>query len=332
MQKETRGVHFLPISVTHPITPNEARGTSPGRFVLDAIAQNGVDLADGDVVVVSSKIVSLFEGRTILLRDVAPSVKARVLGFVFRKDARKFELLRREGRAAAVIPLGRISRSKQARRMLESLARDEEEIRTALKLGSKFEYLTYKHAAYNPEAGIDIMNSPDGYVSLLPVDPCASARGIGVAIEKEAGKRVAVLVTDTIAPLGRVGTVDVAIGFSGLVPFEQKLFERDLFGDLRPGSRNLVIDAVAGAAGGILGQPTEMTPIAIARGVSFVSEPHEGGRFTMADVGYPPGVFGRSAIGVAACTILFWLLDLIPSSTARERRGRRSGPGQTSLG
>ncbi|MGD9675517.1 MAG: hypothetical protein AB7V19_02375 [Candidatus Bipolaricaulia bacterium] len=40
----------------------------------------------------------------------------------------------------------------------------------------------------------------------------------------------------------------------------------------------------------------------------------------MADVGYPPGVSRRSAVGVVACTLLFWLLDWIPPSTAKERR------------
>ncbi|MCX6094021.1 MAG: coenzyme F420-0:L-glutamate ligase [Candidatus Bipolaricaulota bacterium] len=320
MQSQKTMVQFIPISVPEPITPEKARGVTPGRFVLDALAADGLDLRDRDVVVVSSKIVSLFEGRTILLDTVTASVKSRVLGFIFRKDARKFELLSREGRAAAIIPLGGILRSKRARQMLVSLARDEAEVKTALKLGSRFEYLTYKHATYLPEAGIDIMNSPAGYVSLLPEDPSASARSIGTAIEAETGKHVAVIVTDTIAPLGRTGTVDVAIGFSGIVPFEQKLFERDLFGDLRPGSRNLVIDSIAGAAGAIMGQTTEKTPIAVARGMPFASDSHAGGRFAMSDVGYPRRVFGLAAVGVVACTLLYWLLDLVPG------RGRRRSP------
>jgi len=319
MQKENRVVELIPISVPQPITPDQVQGITPGRFVLDAVAGNGVNLMDSDIVAVSSKVVSLFEGRTVRLDSVTPSAKSRVLARVFRKDARKLELLLREGRAAAVVPLGRIVRSKQARQMLVSLARDEAEVRSALELGSKFEFLTYKHATYLPEAGLDIMNSPAGYVSLLPVDPCRSAASIGAAVQKEIGRHVAVIITDTVAPLGRTGTVDVAVGFSGIVPFEQKLFERDLFGDLRPGSRNLVIDSIAGVAGALMGQTTELTPIVLARGVRFASDEHEGRRFTMSNVGYPPHVFGRAAAGVVACTVLYRLLDLIPAR-------RRSSP------
>ena len=55
-----------------PGLPEIVPGTDLAEAVLDAAAAAGTPLADGDVVVVTSKIVSKAEGRLVELADVTP--------------------------------------------------------------------------------------------------------------------------------------------------------------------------------------------------------------------------------------------------------------------
>jgi coenzyme F420-0:L-glutamate ligase/coenzyme F420-1:gamma-L-glutamate ligase len=312
--KHSRPVEIIPIPLPAALRPEEAEELDAGRFIVDAVHERDVEIQEGDIVLVSSKIVSLFEGRTVRLQGVAPSRTARVLARLFKKDPRQVELMLGEGAVAAVVPLGRVSRSKRARAMLRALARSEEEAQLVEELGHPYEFMVWRHGALQPEAGVDIMNSPEGYVSLLPEDPSRSATAIGEAIHRITGKHVGVILTDTVSPLGRTGTLDVAVGFSGLIPIERQLFEEDLYGVLRAGSRNLVVDAVAAIAGQVMGQTTELTPIVVARGVPFTARPHDDGEFDMGSISYPRLASGIALVGTVFHTLVYRAVTLFSRS------------------
>ena len=81
-----------------PGLPEIVPDTNLGAAILAAAAQAGTPLADGDVVVVTSKIVSKAEGRTVELADVQPSPFAQQWSEQWGKDAAVTEIVLREAK------------------------------------------------------------------------------------------------------------------------------------------------------------------------------------------------------------------------------------------
>ena len=120
--------------------PEVSEGTKLGELIAAR-----TELQDGDVVVISQKIVSKAEGMVRRLADVEPSERAIELGKRLGKEAEFVELVLSESR---------------------EILRDERVLITETK-----------HGFVCANAGIDSSNLPeDGTVCLLPDDPDASAR------------------------------------------------------------------------------------------------------------------------------------------------------------
>src|SRR5579875_2757941 len=122
----------------------------PGDDVADhverALAASGVALADGDILVVTHKVISKAEGRLVDLRDVQPSELALRTQREWGKDARYIEVVLRE--------------SVRIVRMVRGLIISQT-----------------THGFVCANAGVDASNVAGGdIVCLLPVDPDASAR------------------------------------------------------------------------------------------------------------------------------------------------------------
>jgi len=316
--------HVYGLTVARPLIPEDAQTTSLAAVLADAMARARVTPEAGDIVAVSSKVVALFEGRTVKLDDVRPSLRARILAKLFSKDPRKFELMLQDGPTLALVPLRFLSRRRASVAITEDLAAEGLPTREGEGRIERFEFYHAMHATFLNEAGIDIMNSPDGYVTRLPVDPCASARGLREDLERLTGVSLPIIVTDTYSPVGRLGTLDLAIGYSGLDPVERKLFVRDLFGDLRPGDANLVVDSIAAMAGAIMGQTTEMTPAALLRGIAHRPERTGTARSGMAQLAYPRGTAVLAVLLMVLSTLLYQMAYLLTWPLKRRSRGPRS--------
>jgi len=304
-------IRVIPIKVAEPILPETAADYSAGAFLAETIAENGITLEDKDVLVVTSKVAALFEGRAVRLEDVKPSWKARVLGKAFCKDSRKVELLLHEGKVRLVVPFGRIARKTGIREQLSRLSPNPEEMMQVLEKLNRYEFIVLKHGAILDEAGIDFQNSPQGYVTLLPKNPCQTARSIREELKNHFGKEVAVIITDTVHPLGRTASQDVAIGYSGLDPVVRNYFEKDLFGKFHSGGIQSTIDSLAACAGLLMGQTTELTPVALIRGYGYSLEQEGEGARGMQEVAYPPGVIVRSVFWVILATLWFYIVNLL---------------------
>jgi coenzyme F420-0:L-glutamate ligase/coenzyme F420-1:gamma-L-glutamate ligase len=312
------------LTVPRPLVPEDVQTTSLAVVLADAMAHAQVTPQAGDLVAVSSKVVALFEGRTVKLDDVRPSLRARVLAKLFSKDPRKFELMLQDGPTLALVPLRFLSRRRASVAITEDLAVEGLPTREGEGRIERFEFYHGMHATFLNEAGIDIMNSPDGYVTRLPVDPCASARRLRDDLKRLVGVDLPVIVTDTYSPIGRLGTLDLAIGYSGLDPVERKLFVRDLFGDLRPGDANLVVDSIAAMAGAMMGQTTEMTPAALLRGVAHRPERTNTARSGMAQLAYPRGTAILAVLLTALATLLYQMAYLLTWPLKRRSRSSSS--------
>ncbi len=133
------------------------------------------ELADGDVVAISQKIVSKAEGRVRRLAAEIPGAEARKLAAVLGKEPALVELILEE--SAAVL------RAERGVLIVET-----------------------HHGFVCANAGIDSSNLPEeGTVALLPEDPDASARRIRAEISAAAGASVAVVVSDSFGRAWRLG-------------------------------------------------------------------------------------------------------------------------------
>ncbi len=317
-----RAFHAFGLTVPRPLTPADAVGTTLAAVLADAMARAEIVPEPGDILAVSSKVTALFEGRTVRLADVRPSLRARLVAKLFSKDPRKLELMFEDAGAPALLPMRFISRWRRSAAVTEDLAADGRPTAEGAHRVERFVFYHSMHATVLNEAGIDLMNSPEGYLTRLPVDPCASARRLRGDLQERFGVDLPVVVTDSYCPIGRVGTLDVAVGFSGLDPVERKLFARDLFGELRTGDANIVIDCVAAMAGGVMGQTTEMTPAALIRGVTTRPERTDTSRSGMAQLAYPKGTAGITVVLAVFWTLLYQIvLGLTWPLKRRSRRG-----------
>jgi len=313
-------IQFIPLAVADAIRPEETSGQTAGGFFLQLISDSGVELRDKDVLVVSSKVASFFErGCLVPLAEVIPSRKARLLGRLFGKDPRKVQLVLEQGTIFLVIPMRRIIRIPSIWRMMERRSPNPDAMRRGYEEFNNYTFVVRKHAAYLDEAGIDHTNSPDAFVSLLPRDPSETARRIRSKLEERHDIEIAVIVTDTVTCIGRLGSQDVAIGYSGIDPMMREAFSDDLFGTPRSGGVDIVIDSIAGMAGLLMGQTIERRPAVLVRGLAYAPEPSDEPP-GMASVEIPTGSMWR----IAVHTILATLRLRLGSLLAFQRDPRRS--------
>jgi len=210
--------------------------------ILRVAERMNVGVRDGDVFVVSQKIVSKVEGRLVNLADVAPSELARKVALLCEKDARFVELVLRESRSVEYVAPGHL-------------------------------IVTTKRGITCANAGIDVSNvmgDPE-WVLLLPEDPDASAKRIRLEIERRAGKSVGVIICDTHGRTLREGQVNVSIGSSGILPFRDYRGVNDSKGYLLRVKQIAAADEVAGAAELVIGQAQERIPVAVVRGLEVAS-------------------------------------------------------------
>jgi coenzyme F420-0:L-glutamate ligase / coenzyme F420-1:gamma-L-glutamate ligase len=194
------------------------------------------ELAAGDVVVVSQKIVSKAEGRVRPLSAAIPGAEARRLGSLLGKEPALVELILAESRE--------VLRAERGVLITET-----------------------KHGFVCANAGIDSSNLPEeGTVALLPEDPDASARRIRREIEAASAVAPATIVSDSFGRAWRLGQVEVAIGCAGLTPLDDWRGRGDSSGRELEATLIAVADQAAAAAD-LVRDKVSRTPVAIVRGL-----------------------------------------------------------------
>ena len=218
--------------------PEVRPGDDLPSLIIEAARKQGARLQDGDVLVVTQKVVSKAEGRLVDLRDVQPSARAREVAKATGRDPRLVEVILRESRRIV----------RQAGQVLITET---------------------KHGFVCANAGVDASNVGGGdLVALLPEDPDRSAEAIRRAIEERAGVSVAVIVSDTFGRPWREGHTNVAVGVAGMSPVRDYVGQRDPFGYELRVSTMAVADELAGAAEPVMGKLSRV-PVAIVRGFAF---------------------------------------------------------------
>lgn len=131
-----------------------------------------------------------------------------------------------------------------------------------------------RHGFVCANAGVDTSNVEDGFVSLLPQDPDASAETIRSSLESRLGVTgLGVVVTDTFGRPWRNGLVNVAIGCAGMPAVVDLRGGTDRFGRELEVTVVALADEVAAASGMVMGK-AEGVPAALIRGVDMGGAPH----------------------------------------------------------
>jgi coenzyme F420-0:L-glutamate ligase / coenzyme F420-1:gamma-L-glutamate ligase len=230
-----------------PITglPEIVAGDDLGALLTARLADAESGLRSGDILVVTQKIVSKAEGRTVDLAGLVPSPEAQALATEVNKDPALVELVLRE--SSAVV--------RKAPNVL----------------------ITRHHLGHvMANAGIDASNIGSGNagnVLLLPLDPDASATRIADAAEARFGFRPGVVISDSFGRPWRMGTVNVAIGIAAMPAIVDQRGQPDRDGRVMQMTMIAVGDAIAAAAGLVMGESDEGIPAVIIRGLRLPGEP-----------------------------------------------------------
>lgn len=237
-----------------PGLPIVEPGANLAALIAGALANAGLVLQAGDVLVVTSKIVSKAEGRFVALADVTPGEEALRLADQTGKDPRVVELVLRESSAV----------SRAAPNVL---------------------VVRHRLGFVSANAGIDQsnVNGGDDTVLLLPLDPDQSARRLRAALEALTGVAPAVVISDSHGRPFRLGNVGVAVGAAGLPALRDLRGQHDLFGRVLRISVQGLADEIASAANLVSGEGAEGLPVVLLRGLHF--EPADG---RAADLVRPP--------------------------------------------
>lgn len=242
--RDTRldGMRATMSSVTLRTVPGLAEiapGDDLARLIGDVLSQNDLCPRANDVLVVAQKIVSKAENRFVDLNGVIPGPRARELAQTTGKDARMVEVI--------------LSQSSEVVRAANNV------LIVRHRLG---------HVMAN--AGVDRSNVPAAggreLVLLLPDDPEGSARTLRARLMERFGVDLAVVISDSFGRPWRMGTVNVALGAAGLAALCDRRGDKDRQGRVLKVTQVAVADAMAAAAGLVMGEGAEGTPVVLVRG------------------------------------------------------------------
>jgi coenzyme F420-0:L-glutamate ligase / coenzyme F420-1:gamma-L-glutamate ligase len=227
-------LRIIPVRGIGEVRPGDDLATT----ILAALEPQELRLADGDVLVVTQKIVSKAEGRIVNPQEVEPSHFARMVAAQGVKDAGYYEVVLRESRRIVKMDRGVLVTETH-------------------------------HGLICANAGVDESNVAGGRaVTLLPVDPDASAVALRAALRERAGVDIAVIISDTFGRPWREGQVNVAIGIAGIAPLADYAGQQDGYGYTMHASVIAVADELASAAELVMGK-IDAVPVAIVRGYAY---------------------------------------------------------------
>ncbi len=231
----------------------------PGDDLASLIAEAACDQAgclhNGDILVVTSKIISKARGYIVNMADVKPSRNARLLARILGKDPGEAEvILRLSKRVLAVVPI------KDAMFELDIPGRssiDKDEARRVIKGEGGILIVEMYDRRVCSDAGLDLSNVQPGHATYPPLNPDEEACGLRKRICELCGVEVGVVISDTEFFPFKVGSIDIAIGACGVRVSARKFAAKDRFGRPKFGGLDLIADGLAAATSLIMGQTDE---------------------------------------------------------------------------
>ena len=223
-------IQVIPIHVKNDVQPAD-------NLVELLLSSSKATFEDGDVLVISQKVISKHEGQVVNLQSVIPSELSVGIASAYDKDPKLVEVI--------------LSESERIVRMEHGVI-----------------IVQTKHGFICANAGIDESNVEDGYATLLPKDSDNSAQQIRLKILQQTGKKIAVIISDTFGRPFRMGQTDHAIGISGIDAILHYEGTLDTFGKILRVTATAVVDELCSAAELVMGK-TKKRPAAIIKNFEF---------------------------------------------------------------
>ncbi len=217
------------------------------NVVYSELEKNGIRLRNGDILIISSKFVSMAQGSYVQLDKVRPGKEA--------KELSKFYSLNPH---------------------LAQLILDESE---DILGGIPGFVLATSRGILAPNAGIDRSNVPHGYAIVYPKDPDKSASELrhqllrlsnqrSMREAKSPIRRLGIILSDSRVTPTRLGTIGIALAVAGVNPIDDLRGTKDLFGNELKVTVRALADQLCSAAEIVMGEADDSIPVAVVRGAS----------------------------------------------------------------
>lgn len=217
------------------IFPIKIRKKGVGFDLFRAIVDSEFRFQDNDILVISSKFVSMSEGSLTDLKNVKISKRAKALASRFKMDEKIAQVALQE--------------SQQ------------------IVSGIPGFLLTINDGMIAPNAGIDRSNSPPGKIILYPKDSFKSAKQLRKKFFDELRIRIGIVISDSRLMPTRIGCTGIAVGVCGFEPVEDERGKKDLFGKKLRVTFKSTADCLATMGVFVMGESNESIPIVVIRGV-----------------------------------------------------------------
>ena len=199
---------------------------------------NKIPVKENDIFVLAQTIISKSEGNIQRISEISVTKKAEEIAKRTQKDPRVIQII--------------LNESKEI-----------------IKVSHNTIITETHHGFICANAGVDISNVDDGFVTLLPKDPDLSAKKIRKELESQFKQNLAVIITDSVGRPFRKGCLGYAIGSSGISPLIDLRGKKDLYGKTLQTTQVALIDMIASSANLVMGEASEGVPIVIVRGLKY---------------------------------------------------------------
>jgi coenzyme F420-0:L-glutamate ligase/coenzyme F420-1:gamma-L-glutamate ligase len=241
-------LRIIPVTGIGEISP----GSDLGAIIYDALHNQLLVLQSGDILVVTQKIISKMEGRTVDLNEVEVSEFAHTIAQQGQKDPQHVEVVLRE--------------TKRIVRMSHGVLISET-----------------SQGFICANAGVDESNvNGKRQLTLLPVDPDHSAQELRTRLQQLATQTanaaqtsenktvdLVVIISDTWGRPWRNGQVNMAIGVAGMESLIDYRGQYDPYGYELHATVIAVADELAAAAELVMGK-TDRIPVVLIRGYHYI--------------------------------------------------------------
>lgn len=234
------------------------------KAILQVLKRNREGLKNEDILVVTSKIISLSQGRLVLLDPLrrlrSPVSSSQILNSFFKVQS---------------------TADSVHKNFMKLVGEEAEIVLRGLQIP-----LTIKNGVFIPQAGIDFSNAQRGFAILWPEKPWDVARDLWKFLKKKFGlQKLGMIISDSHCQPLRWGTTGLALAFAGFFGVSDVRGKKDIFGKKLKITKIAVADNLASSALLEMGEADERIPFVIIRdaNVEFSSK-----RFSKKDVSIKP--------------------------------------------
>jgi len=221
---------------------------NPGDNITDLLVNSiklqNIKILDGDIIVITSKIISKAENRFVNLADVKPSKRAVEISKIHQKDVRLIELILQESREVIRITYNTI--------IVEH------------RLG----FICANAGIDHSNVSLENRKNGSSYL-LLPLDPEGSARRIRNDLKDQFGVNIGVMIIDSQGRPWRQGIIGMMIATAGVPALVDLRGKEDIFGLKLKVTQVAAADELAAASSLIMGQIDEKIPAVHAHGFPY---------------------------------------------------------------